>query len=107
MDFKEYEEKSRRTSNTWASLDRIENGLLGLSGESGELIDLFKKHKFQGHSLSREELALELGDVLWYVREVCDGIGFSMEEVASMNIEKLKRRFPNGFEKSRSINRED
>lgn len=83
------------------------NGLMGLNGESGECIDIMKKHIFQGHELDREHLIEELGDVAWYLAVCCEGLGVSLEEVMEKNIEKLRARYPEGFDKARSINRND
>lgn len=83
------------------------NGLMGLNGESGECIDIMKKHIFQGHELDREHLIEELGDVAWYLAVCCEGLGVSLEEVMKKNIDKLKTRYPEGFDKARSINRND
>lgn len=83
------------------------NGLMGLNGESGECIDIMKKHIFQGHELDREHLIEELGDVAWYLAVCCEGLGVSLEEVMRGNIDKLKTRYPEGFDKARSINRND
>ena len=66
-----------------------------------------KKHSFQGHDLDVNHVAEELGDVLWYVAVGAEAIGLTLGEVAQRNIDKLKRRYPDGFDKSRSINRED
>ena len=83
------------------------NAALGMAGESGEVADIVKKHTFQGHDLDVNHVAEEIGDVLWYVAIGAEAIGLSLGEVAQMNIEKLKRRYPDGFDKSRSINREE
>ncbi|HUM43277.1 MAG TPA: nucleoside triphosphate pyrophosphohydrolase family protein [Fervidobacterium sp.] len=106
MTFEEYQRLAQRTSSEKMQLiEKIENGLMGLNGEAGEAIDVLKKHKFQGHQLDRNKIIEELGDVLWYIAETCEGLGVSMEEVASFNIEKLKNRYPDGFSSDRSINR--
>src|SRR5690554_4873174 len=98
MTFEEYQRLAQRTSSEKMQLiEKIENGLMGLNGEAGEAIDVLKKHKFQGHQLDRNKIIEELGDVLWYIAETCEGLGVSMEEVASFNIEKLKNRYPDGF----------
>ena len=85
---------------------RILNGLMGLNGEAGECIDIFKKHLFQGHELDEEHLAEELGDVAWYLAVTADALGYSLQEIFKMNIEKLRKRYPDGFEEERSINRD-
>lgn len=87
------------------SLVRLLEGLIGLSGESGEASDILKKTLFQGHRLDREHLARELGDVAWYLALSADAIGYSLEEIFQMNIDKLKERYPDGFEEERSLHR--
>ena len=82
-------------------------GVLGLNGEAGECIDVVKKTLCQGHELDREHMIEELGDVAWYLAICCEGLGVCLEEVMEKNIEKLKARYPEGFDKARSINRND
>ena len=81
------------------------NGVMGLCGESGEEIDLVKKHLSQGHSLDREALAKELGDVAWYLAETAYVLGYPLEEIFRMNLEKLSARYPDGFSTERSLHR--
>lgn len=86
---------------------RLLEGLMGLNGEAGECIDIYKKNLFQGHEdLDREHLAEELGDVAWYLAESAFAIGYKLDDIFEMNIKKLEKRYPNGFEAVRSINRE-
>lgn len=80
---------------------------MGLCGESGECIDIVKRHLAQGHELNREELIKELGDVAWYLAETAFALDVELEEVFSRNIEKLKKRYPEGFSTEKSINREE
>lgn len=108
MNFNEYEQKARRTSKSYScSLWTIKNGIYGLNGESGELIDLLKKFEFQGHAFDVKKMVEELGDVLWYCAELAHGLGVPLEEVAKRNIAKLEARYPAGFETSRSVNRQE
>lgn len=86
---------------------RTLNGLMGLNGEAGECIDILKKHLFQGHDLDKEHLAEELGDVAWYLAVTADALGYSLEDIFKMNIEKLRKRYPDGFNENRSVNRDD
>lgn len=81
------------------------NGALGLSGESGEVNDILKKHLFQGHDLDRVAMAKELGDLCWYIAVAAHALGYSLEEVFQMNIDKLWQRYPEGFDSDRSIHR--
>ena len=83
------------------------NSVMGLCGESGEVIDLVKKHVSHGHPLNREKLIDELGDVAWYLAECATVLDVSLEEILERNIEKLKKRYPEGFSTYRSINREE
>lgn len=85
--------------------NRLINGLMGLNGEAGEAIDILKKHLFQGHDLDREHLAKELGDVAWYLAVSADALGYSLEQILQMNIDKLRARYPDGFEAERSLHR--
>jgi len=91
---------------TEVKMNRLINGLMGLNGEAGEAIDILKKHLFQGHELDKDHLAEELGDVAWYLAVTADALGYSLEEILQMNIEKLQKRYPDGFDYERSVNRE-
>ena len=106
MTINEYQKLALRTANPAMSRqEMLINGVMGLCGESGEVIDIVKKHLAQGHELDREHLAQELGDVAWYLAETAYVLGFSLEEILQGNIDKLKKRFPEGFEEERSVNR--
>lgn len=80
-------------------------GALGLTGEAGEVADLVKKQLFHAHPFDAAKLCDELGDVLWYFMFLCHTLGFSLEDIMSQNSEKLRQRYPHGFESERSINR--
>ena len=86
--------------------DVLMNALMGLCGESGEAIDLMKKHLYQGHELDREKLIKELGDVAWYLAEAATGLKIELSEVLQRNLDKLHARYPKGFDTNRSQNRE-
>lgn len=104
----DYQAAAMRTAGKYKSkLDMLRNAVYGLNGEAGEIIDLLKKHEFQGHELSYDMLAEELGDVLWYAALMCEATGVSLERVMCRNIEKLQRRYPEGFSVERSVNREE
>jgi NTP pyrophosphatase (non-canonical NTP hydrolase) len=100
----EYQQAALRTAS---EKDMLINGALGLCGESGEFADMVKKHKFQGHDLDREKAAKELGDICWYIAVSAESIGYDMDDIMQMNIDKLMKRYPDGFRASDSINRED
>lgn len=81
------------------------NGVMGLNGEAGECIDLVKKHLFQGHELDCDALLDELGDVLWYAAITCESIGITLDDVMAHNVDKLCKRYPDGFDVRRSVHR--
>lgn len=106
MTVNEYQKLAMVTLNPDLSKrDVLINGVMGLCGEAGEAIDLVKKHLAQGHELDREGLIKELGDVAWYLAETATALDVELEEVLLQNIEKLKRRYPEGFAAERSIQR--
>jgi NTP pyrophosphatase (non-canonical NTP hydrolase) len=105
MKLNEYQELSARTANTH-DMEEV-NYALGLAGEAGEYADMVKKEYFHGHASSTEEKKKELGDLLWYVSQSARVNGLSLEEIAVGNIDKLKRRYPDGFSKEASINRKE
>ena len=172
MNLNEYQKLAQRTSGD--GHDRVKNGCMGLIGESGEIVDLLKKHMFQSKAdtpFPKEKIINEMGDVLWYVAETVSGMGLDLrtaldssdeyvfrepitleecsvllcsvatsayvrcyvdkhyeiaaqeicyiyatllemckkidttiDEVATTNIEKLKKRYPDGFDPERSMN---
>lgn len=110
MTANEYQELALRTEPKGLSIkgiaSRLSNGLMGLNGEAGEAIDILKKSLFQGHELDKAHLAKELGDVAWYLAVSASAIGYSLEEIFQMNIDKLKARYPDGFSEERSNNRD-
>lgn len=111
MKLNEYQKLSKRTlperENKEARKSALSNYAMGLAGESGEVVDLLKKHVHHGHELNREELLLELGDSLHYLSGLATMCGISLGEVAKANVEKLKKRYPNGFSETDSINRSE
>lgn len=108
MTGKEYQTAAMRTSSQYISTDQhLLNGALGLTGEAGEVADLIKKIMFQGHSIDLSHIAKELGDILWYVAETANAIGYDLDTIMQMNIDKLKKRYPVGFSTERSQHREE
>ena len=106
MTINEYQKLAMTTLNPELSQkDVLINGVMGLCGESGEAIDIVKKWLAQGHELDKEKLAKELGDICWYLAETATALDLTLEDIMSANIEKLKRRYPDGFDSARSISR--
>ena len=108
MNINEYQELAMTTLNPALNKkDVLINSVMGLCGESGEAIDIVKKHLHQGHGLDKEKLAKELGDIAWYLAETAWALDIPLEDILQGNIDKLKRRFPEGFSTERSISREE
>lgn len=107
MTINEYQKLAIRTINPRLSKDEIlSNGVMGLCGEAGEVIDVVKKHLFQDHPLDRDKIIKELGDVAWYIAETAHALDVDLETVLVKNIEKLEKRYPDGkFDAEKSINR--
>ena len=108
MTVNEYQKLAMTTLNP--ALDKKDvliNGVMGLCGESGEAIDIVKKWLAQGHELDKKKLAKELGDIAWYLAETATALDLNLEDIFEANIEKLKKRYPEGFSSERSIHREE
>lgn len=106
MTINEYQMLAMKTVNPELNKDEmLINSVMGLCGESGEAIDIVKKWFAHGHELDKDHLKKELGDIAWYLAEASTALGITLEEVLEGNIDKLKKRYPEGFETKRSIDR--
>lgn len=106
MEINEYQKLAMETSNKELSWkEHLLNGVMGMCGEAGECIDMVKKTFMQGHELDDFQLAKELGDVLWYIVETANAIDRSLKDIMQINVDKLKKRYPCGFDKEKSKNR--
>ena len=81
---------------------RLAQGLMGLYRESGEAIDILKRMLFQGHELDKKRLVQELGDVAWYLAASADALGYRLDDIILMNIDRLRAQYPNGFDEKQS-----
>lgn len=106
MTVNEYQQKAMQTLNPELNQKEVlVNSVMGLCGESGEAIDIVKKWLMQGHELDKEHLIRELGDVAWYLAEAATALDVPLEAVFQTNLDKLGKRFPNGFDSGDSVNR--
>lgn len=108
MQVNEYQKAAMATLNP--ALDKKDvliNSVMGLCGESGEAIDIVKKWLMQGHELDREHLVRELGDVAWCLAEAATALDVPLEAVFQGNLDKLRQRFPNGFDTGASVKRKE
>lgn len=106
MDIREFQRVSTRTLNKELSKEQqVSNMIFGANGELGEVTDILKKHLYQGHRIDKQHLAEEIGDTLFYIVNLCTVYNLDVEDILQANVDKLKKRFPNGFDAERSINR--
>ena len=101
MKINEYQKLAMLTLNK--ELDKKDiliNSVMGLCGESGEAIDIVKKWLAQGHELDKDHLAKELGDIAWYLAEAATALDLSLEDILQANLDNLKKRYPQGFDKN-------
>jgi NTP pyrophosphatase (non-canonical NTP hydrolase) len=83
-----------------ANIERLLTGAVGAAAESGELLEVVKKLIFQGKNWNEEtkfHLKRELGDLIWYIAQICIALDTSLDEIVKMNIEKLLKRYPEGY----------
>lgn len=104
MKMKEYSEKAM-TTDTFSGDKSIDSHsflekAFGLTGEAGEVAEKLKKILRDKDGVAtdddKKELAKELGDILWYVNSVGNYLGFSLEEIAQMNLDKVLSRKARG-----------
>jgi NTP pyrophosphatase (non-canonical NTP hydrolase) len=88
-------------------LNALRNATMGMVGEAAETLEHMKKVLDQGHELNTEKLIEESGDTLWYIAKLARVCGITLEELAQRNVDKLKKRYPEGFDVNMSINRKE
>ncbi|MGB2964309.1 MAG: nucleoside triphosphate pyrophosphohydrolase family protein [Anaerolineales bacterium] len=104
----QYQSLANRSSGAGGEGEqRLIVSALGLAGEAGEFANLVKKMTAHGHPFNKQALEDELGDVLWYLAEAATAAGLNLEEIANQNVQKLSKRYPDGFNQEDSINRPD
>ena len=108
MNVNEYQTLAMTTLNPELSKREVLiNSVMGLCGESGEAIDIVKKWMAHGHELDKEHLAKELGDIAWYLASAATALDMDLEDILQANIEKLKKRYPEGFDTRKSLERKE
>ena len=98
MDLKKYQEFAHQGILPAAyGKNQLLHFALGLAGETGEVCDDIKKREYHGRDISLEHTKEELGDVMWYVANICNELGFTLDEVLELNMAKLKKRYPDQY----------
>lgn len=104
LSINDYQVQAMTTLNpSLSKKDVLINSVMGLCAESGEAIDIVKKWMAQGHELDKEHLTKELGDIAWYLAEAATVLEIPLEDICKANIDKLRKRYPDGFDSKRSI----
>ncbi len=97
MDFNSYQKEAKKTAVFPDVLDgRFYYPAIGLAGEVGEVLNKIQKVARDRTEVNKEDLKSELGDVLWYLSQLAEELGISMEDVAAHNLEKLRDRAARG-----------
>jgi NTP pyrophosphatase (non-canonical NTP hydrolase) len=104
MDMHEYQEAAMATAGE--PPDSLVFGSLALCGEAGELANYVKKVRWHEHEFDTAKVVEELGDMLWYIAYISTKLGVSLSLVATDNLTKLEKRYPEGFDPERSKNRD-
>ena len=105
MTLNEYQLLAQRTMNKELTHEETSrHALHGMCSEVGEVHGQYQKF-YQGHEMDAEHVKKEVGDLLWMIAEFCTVNGWKMDDVAQMNIDKLKARYPDGFAVENSLHR--
>lgn len=104
----EYQAQAMRTCNIphGNEEDMLLHAVFGLCSEAGEVAGIFQK-EYQGHAADPEHLKKELGDCLWMIAEACTAMEWTLDEVMQANIDKLRARYPDGFDPEKSLHRRE
>jgi NTP pyrophosphatase (non-canonical NTP hydrolase) len=108
MKMNQYQDLTSRTAPHFDDiLEGLVWGAMGISSEAGEVVGVIDKSVYKKHPWNHKDLAYELGDVLYFIARLANDIGYSLDEIAVMNQQKLYKRYPNGFNSEDSINRKE
>lgn len=102
----EYQKLAMRTAPDISDSDREKHALHGIVSEAGEIHGLYQK-VYQGHTIDKEHAKKELGDLMWFIAEYADANGWKLSDIMQMNIDKLKARYPQGFDSEKSLHRKE
>lgn len=107
MTLNEYQKAAARTiAANMDKADQYQHALHGMVGEIGEIHSIYQK-AYQGHKIDGEHLMKEVGDLMWFIAEYCTAHEWDMDDIAQLNIDKLKARYPEGFEVEKSLHRKE
>lgn len=98
----EYQKLAARTINQGLTFEKQK--IHALYGMVGEISSIYQK-MYQGHSFDPDHMMGKVGDLLWFIAEYCTAKGWSLDDIMQKNIDKLKARYPEGFEAGKSLYR--
>lgn len=104
MNANTYQKLAERTLPQCTLTELEDHALHGMTSEIGEIHGIYQK-KYQGHQIDQEHLKKEVGDLMWFVAEYCTAKRWDLGDILEMNIEKLKARYPDGFDADHSLHR--
>jgi NTP pyrophosphatase (non-canonical NTP hydrolase) len=87
--------------------EQLTNAALGLCGEAGEVAELIKKAVFYDQTIDLRAVEKELGDVRWYFELLCHELRLEIESIERKNVDKLRTRYPSGFDPAAAADRKD
>ena len=85
----------------------FEHGILGIVTEAGELADILKRFKVYKKPLDLEHIKEELGDTLHYMIYILNKFGWNLDDLMNHNMNKLKKRYPDGYSNKDALVRAD
>ena len=83
------------------------HAILGIAGESGEIVDAVKKHVIYNKPLDIANMREEIGDIMWYIALACRTLDFDLGEILEENIAKLQKRYPDKYSDVYAVARMD
>jgi NTP pyrophosphatase (non-canonical NTP hydrolase) len=99
VNLRKYQKLCKNTAKSFKDKDKeISDWGLGVAGEAGDLAGCIKKTIYHGND-QRGGIRENIGDTMWYLAMICNSFGWQLEEILAENIEKLKKRYPKGFNK--------
>lgn len=107
MKIEEYQSQAKRTLPDLGDQEKnVLHMLLGLSTEIGELHDIYKRAIAYGKSIDLAHVKEEIGDIEWYIANLCNINNFDLGAILDTNISKLRARYPSKFTTEAALNRD-
>lgn len=102
-----YQKAALRTAKMLDADGNLDHGALGIASESGEYVSIIKAYLIYGKPMERDRAIRELGDLMWYIALSAEALGTNLSEIASININKLRERYPEKYSDELAIARLD